>query len=79
MEGHWKFLGGEGVLEAKILEVKYEAKLEFPEVGGGAKQKPSVGGAWIFSGTTQICEPEGRSLGLGFDRKSWSLIFKQGT
>ena len=21
--------------------------------GGGAKQKPSVGGVWIFSGTTQ--------------------------
>ena len=30
MEGHWKFLGGRGVLKAKILEAKYEAKLEFP-------------------------------------------------
>ena len=29
MEGHWKFLGGGGVLKAKILEAKYEAKLEF--------------------------------------------------
>ena len=33
MEGHWKFLGGGGgggVLKAKLLEEKYEAKLEFP-------------------------------------------------
>jgi len=29
VEGHWKFLGGEGVLEAKILEVKYEANWNF--------------------------------------------------
>jgi len=38
MEGHWKFLGGRGVLRAKILEAKYEAKLEF--LGGrGCKTK----------------------------------------
>ena len=32
---------GRGVLEAKILEAKYEAKLQFPggRGGGGAKQK----------------------------------------
>ena len=31
-EGHWKCLGGGGgeVLGVKILEAKYEAKLEFP-------------------------------------------------
>ena len=55
-EGHWKFLGGGGVLKAKILEVKYEAKLEFPGGGGGMgvqKQKPPVGGVWMFSGTAQ--------------------------
>ena len=34
MEGHGNSLG-EGVLRAKILEAKYEAKLEFPFVGGG--------------------------------------------
>ena len=34
---------GRGVLKAKILEAKYEAKLDFPG-GRGAKQKPSVGG-----------------------------------
>ena len=39
MEGHWKFLGG-GVLEAKILEAKYEAKLEFP--GGMGVQNKKI-------------------------------------
>ena len=54
MEGYWKFLGGGGVLKAKILGVKYEAKLEFPGGGGGdGKQKPFRGGVWIFSGTAQ--------------------------
>ena len=42
---------GRGVLKVKILEAKYEAKLEFPGGMGGAKQKPSVGGVRIFSGT----------------------------
>ena len=44
-EDHQKFLGGEAVLNVKILEAKYEAKLEFSGGGerGGAKQKPSVG------------------------------------
>ena len=55
-EGHWKFLGGGGGgLKARLLEGKYEAKLEFPAGCGGAKKKkPSVGGVWIFSGTTQL-------------------------
>ena len=53
MEGHWEFLGGGGVLKAKFLEEMYENKLEFPRGEGGAKQKPSVGGVWIFSGTAQ--------------------------
>ena len=44
MEGHWKFLGGGGVLKVKILEAKYEAKLEFPGEMGGAKQKIFQGG-----------------------------------
>jgi len=44
-----------GVLKAKILEAKYEAELEF--LGGGrwgTKQKPSMGGVWIFSGTAHL-------------------------
>ena len=57
--GHWKFLEGGGgggvILKAKILEAKHGAKLEFPGgEGGGAKQKPSVGGVWIFSGTAHF-------------------------
>ena len=35
---------GGGVLKAKILEAKYEAKLEFLGGREGAKQKPSMGG-----------------------------------
>ena len=35
-----------------VLEAKYELKLIFPGEGG-AKQKPSVGGVRIFSGTAQ--------------------------
>ena len=44
---------GRGVLKAKILEAKYEAKLEIPGVsggwgGGGAKQQTFCGGKDIF-------------------------------
>ena len=48
---------GRGDLKAKLLEGKYEAKLEFPGGCGGVgvqNEKPSVGGVWIFSGTTQF-------------------------
>ena len=40
---------GRGVLKAKFLEAMYESKPEYPGGEGGAKQKPSVGGVWIFS------------------------------
>ena len=49
-EGHWKFLGGGdrggggGLEKKKILEAKYEAKLEFLKVVGGAKQKKTFHG-----------------------------------
>ena len=51
MEGNWKFLGGEqggggGVLKAKILEAKYDSKLEFLGGSGVQNKKPSIGGAW---------------------------------
>ena len=39
MEGHQKFLGGGVVLKVKLLEAKYEAKLEFLGGSGDAKQK----------------------------------------
>ena len=42
---------GRGGLKVKILEAKYEAKLEFPRGSGrGAKQKPPIGGVsclWV--------------------------------
>ena len=41
------------VLEAKILEAKYEAKLEFLGGGGCKTNKPSVGGVLVFSGTAR--------------------------
>ena len=53
---------GRGVIKPELLEEKYEDKLEFSGVGGGGgggssktKQKTttSVGGVWIFFGTTQ--------------------------
>ena len=45
MEDHWKIPRGRGVLKVKILEAKYEAKLEFPGGTGGAKQKTFRGGS----------------------------------
>ena len=64
MEGHWEFLGeggGGGVLKAKILEAKYETKLEFPWAGGGGcKTKTFCGGSirvpWtILRRTERMC------------------------
>ena len=70
---------GRGVLKAKILEVKYEAKLEFPGRRGVQKKKPSVGGVWIFPGTAhrslfptclanlapvQLCRQDSNSSGM---------------
>ena len=57
MEGHnLEIPGVWRVLKAKILKVKYEAKLEFTE--RGLNKKPSVGGGGggvsIFSGTTHF-------------------------
>ena len=45
--------GGRGVLKVKILEAKYEAKLEFPGGRRVQNEKPSMGRVWIFSGTAQ--------------------------
>ena len=44
---------GRGVLKVKILEAKYEARLEFPGGTGLQNKKPSMGGVWKFSGTAQ--------------------------
>ena len=57
---------GRGVLKAKILEAKYEAKLEFLRSKGGGgggvqNEKPSMGGGgvWIFSGTAHCSVYQG--------------------
>ena len=52
MDGHWKFLNGRGVLKVKILEAKYEAKLEFPRGRGEIEKKlPWEDYRLLFSGT----------------------------
>jgi len=51
----WRVIGNsewEGVLKAKIFKGMYEPELEFPEGWGFQTKNPSVGGVWIFSGTT---------------------------
>ena len=37
MDGHWKFQG-RGLSKAKIFKGKYQAKLEFPNGGGGGSK-----------------------------------------
>ena len=45
---------GRGISKAKLLEEKYEAKLEYPGGGVGAKQKTFNGGRMgTFYGITQ--------------------------
>jgi len=51
---------GRGVLKAKLLEGQYEAKLEFPEECGGAKQKAFRGGSmdifWNYTISNHIID-----------------------
>ena len=54
MEGHWKYLGG-GVLKAKILEAKYEAKLEFLGGRWGCKTKNLPWGSMDIFWNCAIC------------------------
>ena len=67
MEGVEKFVGRRGGgggregLKAKILEAKYEVKLEFPGGRGVQNKIPFVGvggGVWIFFGTAQYTKPQ---------------------
>ena len=44
---------GRGVSKAQFFEGKYDTKMEFPEEWRVQFKKPSMGGVWIFSGTTQ--------------------------
>jgi len=45
--------GGEGERLNQQQKCLKEAKLEFQRGEGGQNEKPSMGGVWIFSGTTQ--------------------------
>ena len=44
---------GWGVSKAKLLEERMGLNWKFQRGGGIQTKKPSVGGVWIFSGTTQ--------------------------
>ena len=44
------------VSKAQFFEGKCDTKMEFLERWGVQAKKPSVGGVWIFSGTTQCTD-----------------------
>ena len=67
----WKVIGNsdrEGGLNSQVKVLKENMKLNWNfQRGGVSKQKkPSMGGVWIFSGTTHFSNKaqRGRSLGL---------------
>ena len=53
-----EILRGKGGVQAKVLDEKYEAKLEFPGGKGVQNKTPSTGGVQIFTGTT-LLKPDG--------------------
>ena len=68
--------GGGGGVKVKILEAKYEVKLEFPggsgEVGwggGGGNKKPLVGGVWDLLDILSNCTL--------FPKSNFNLYFKK--
>ena len=44
------------VSKAQFFEGKCDTEMEFLEGWGVQAKKPSVGGVWIFSGTTQCTD-----------------------
>ena len=83
MEGHWKCQGGKGSLNSQTFRKKSINKLNWNFLVGEGVQdnKPSLGGVWIFSGTTQInpvCHEHINSRnwcveGGGFDSRKTAL------
>ena len=78
---------GEGGSKAQFFKGKYDTKMEFPEGWGGGFQakKHSMGGVWIFSGTTHCQDQDYNlenipgSVALLFLYFSWTkLYFKTG-
>ena len=63
---------GRGVFETKILETKYEVKLEFP---GGRREainkKPSLGGVWIYLLELHNT-PMGRGMNINQNHAIWN-------
>ena len=53
MEGQWKFQGGGGISKAKINKGCMGLNWNFQRGGWIQTKTPSMGGVWIFSGTTQ--------------------------
>jgi len=51
-EGHRKFRGGGGVFNTKNLKESMKLSWNFQWGVGVQTKKPSMGGVWIFSGTT---------------------------
>jgi len=49
--------GGGGWLTPKILKETMKLNWNFQRGGGAQTKKPSMGGVWIFSGTTQYNIP----------------------
>ena len=48
---------GRGVSKTLFCKGKYDTKMEFPKGWGAQTEKLSVGGVWIFSGTTHSNVP----------------------
>jgi len=47
---------GRGILKAKILKECMSLNWNFQRGGGSNQKKSSVGGVWIFSGTTHFAK-----------------------
>ena len=57
MEGHLQFLLKVRGLKGKSFRNKVQStKLEFCGGCGASKQKRTIGGTWIFSGTALCCK-----------------------
>ena len=57
MEGQWKFRGGGGSQKPKFFKESMGLNWSFQRGGGIQTKKPSMGGVWIFTGTTHFQKP----------------------
>ena len=57
MDGHWKFrgiCGGGGAEEPRFVKESMKLNWNFQRGRGFQTKNPSIGEAWIFSGTTHF-------------------------